>query len=409
MENKVGHVSGKHMANDRIERMDNYMEYYRRHKGALHIFYHNIDQIVDKYSSKKTWIVFGSSRICGMIIHYLKVKGIQVSHIIDNDRASQNKTAFGVQIHKPEDLLLPKRKDCLVLIASAHQAAMTRQLESMGYTYGEDMIKVIDLPELMSDFSFENREGYQLLTSSEIRKHQLGILEYLKKICLEHQMEYFVIGGTLLGAVRHQGYIPWDDDIDVIMDIRDIIKLSAILKKDKRYKLISMFDEELDYFDECSLMVDTETVMDINRFPMQGTTGVSIDVFSITGIPDGQAGRDYIVEARSLESECYNSLYSPEVCRRNIDKLIQHLTKYEISSCNYAANALGRNFYREIVKKEAVQQHVEMPFEDRTIWAPAGWEQYLTQFFGDYMQLPPKEQQVAHHFFHAYKKKGESK
>ncbi len=381
---------------------------YRRHKKALHIFYQNLDNIVEKYSSKKEWIVFGSSRICGMLIHYLSVKGIQVSHIIDNDPASQDKTAFGIRIHKPENLLLPKQKDRLILIASAHQEAMIQQLETMGYLYGEDIIKVIDLPELMSDFSFENRDGYQPLTSSEIRKYQLGILEYLKQICLEHHLEYFVIGGTLLGAVRHKGYIPWDDDIDVIMDIRDIKKLSEILKKENRYQLISMFDEELDYFDECSLMIDTETVVDMNRFPMQGTTGISIDIFSITGIPDGQAGKDYIVEARSLESDCYNSLYSPELCRSNIKKLISHLTKYEISSCNYAANALGRNFYREIVPKEAVQHHVEMPFENQIVWAPAGWKQYLEQFFGDYMQLPPKEQQVAHHFFHAYRKKGEA-
>ena len=91
---------------------------YRRHKKALHIFYQNLDTIVEKYSSKKEWIVFGSSRICGMLIHYLSVKGIQVSHIIDNDPSSQDKTAFGIRIHKPENLLLPKQKDRLILIAS---------------------------------------------------------------------------------------------------------------------------------------------------------------------------------------------------------------------------------------------------------------------------------------------------
>ena len=340
-----------------------------------------------------------------MIIAYLKTKGISVSFIIDNNLMNQNKVAFGVPIYKPENILQPKKKDVIILIASAHQDEMINQLENMGYIYMKDIVKVIDLPELMSDFSFENRDGFRKMPSSIIREYQLKILEYLKFICLKYNLEYFIIGGTLLGAVRHQGYIPWDDDIDVLMNIRDIMKLSEILKKDKRYKLISMFDDEIDYFDECSLMVDTETIMDMNRFPIQSTTGISIDIFAITGIPSGEDGKNYMLESRQLETECYNSLYSPEKCRKNIHKLIECLTRYEINSCPQVGNVLGRNFYNEIVSKDAVKQHIEMPFEDKIVWAPIGYEQFLTQFFGDYMQIPPKEQQIAHHYFNAFWKK----
>ena len=96
-----------------------------------------------------------------MIIAYLKTKGISVSFIIDNNLMNQNKVAFGVPIYKPENILQPKKKDVIILIASAHQDEMINQLENMGYIYMKDIVKVIDLPELMSDFSFENRDGFR--------------------------------------------------------------------------------------------------------------------------------------------------------------------------------------------------------------------------------------------------------
>ena len=381
------------------------MEYYKRQKTALNTFYHNLDQLVDKYSGKKEWIMFGSNRICGMIISYLNTKGIKVSAIVDNDATRQREKAFGLDIYKPEKLLQPYRDEVLILIASSHQESMISQLEDMGYKYEADIKKIIDLPEMMGKFDFEDRTGYKKMTVDEVRKCQMDILEYLQKICIENGLRYWIAGGTLLGAVRHKGYIPWDDDIDVIMELKDLKKLSTLLKEDKRYKLISMFDEELDYFDDCSLLVDTETIMDINRFPMQGTTGVNIDIFVLTGIPEGQAGKEYMLRAKQLETNCYNTLYSAEECRKSINELIDYLAAHDFDDYEKAGAVLGVYFYKEILDRADFAECVELSFEDRTFWAPKGYEHYLTQIFGDYMRLPAKEQQVPHHYFNAYWKK----
>ncbi len=380
------------------------MQYYKRHKQALNIFYNNLDRLASQYACKKEWIMFGSSRISGMIISYLRTKGIQVSAIIDNDSARQGETAFQVNIYGPENLLCPYRNNALILIASAHQEAMIEQLAKLGYEYGTDVVKVIDLPKLMNQYNFEDRSGYKKMTLSECKRHQLDILDYLQNLCQKHGLHYCISGGTLIGAVRHKGYIPWDDDIDIVMEIKDLMKLSEILKNDKRYKLISMFDDELDYFDDCSLLVDTETIMDMNRFPIQSTTGVSIDIFLLTGIPDGQAGKDYMVKARQLETQCYNTLYSYSKCRNNIKILIDYLLQYDFYHYKKAGAVLGSYFYKEILDQADYAEHIEMPFEDRIFWAPKGYEHYLTQIFGDYMQLPPKEQQHTNHNFYAYYK-----
>lgn len=378
------------------------MNYYKRHKEALNTFYNSIDELIEKYTDKKEWIVFGSSRICGMLIAYLDKKGIRVSGIVDNDKKRQGEKAFGIKIYSPDTYLIPKKDNVLIMIASAHQESMINQLENLGYMYEEDIIKVIDLPALMSDFGFEERSEYQKMTIEEVKKCQMDILAYLQEVCQEYNLEYAISGGTLLGAVRHKGYIPWDDDIDVVMKLEDIQKLSEILKDDKRYKLISMFDDELDYFDDCALMVDTNTIMDMNRFPMQSITGVSIDIFLLTGIPDGKEGKEYMLKARELESNCYNTLYSEKECRKNIHKLISYLEEHKFENYNKAGAVLGSYFYREILDREDYEKHVELPFEDRIFWAPIGYKNYLENIFGNYMKLPPIEQQKPHHFFNAY-------
>lgn len=379
------------------------MQYYKRQRKALDAFYENLAGIVEQYNTKKKWIVFGSSRISGMIIHFLRVKGIVVDAIIDNDEMRQGKKAFGIDIFKPEKILNPYQNDVIVLIASAHQESMIDQLQKMGYQYNKDVVKVIDLVALMKDFSFDNNEGYVEMTLDEVKKTQMDILSFLHEICQENNLKYCISGGTLLGAVRHGGYIPWDDDIDIVMEINDIKKLSEILKNHPRYKLISMFDPELDYFDDCSLLVDTYTKMDMNRFPIQCTTGVSIDIFLLTGIPDGDAGREYIENARKLESDCYNTLYSREECRKKIDILIDYLQKYGFEESNQTGAVLGSYFYREIFDRTVYATQVPMKFEDREYWAPKGYEVYLKQIFGDYMKLPPIQQQQPHHYFKAYR------
>lgn len=373
------------------------------HREALEKLYENLDHFIEEYDGSKIVVMFGTNKIAGMIIHYLRIHGIEVQAIIDNDKQRQGKKFDGIPVYEPGAYIRKRSKQVLVLIASAHQLSMIKQLEQLGCVNEKNIKKIIDLPKLMNSYDFAKHDNCRKMTRDEIRETQIGILKYLKKVCEENGLRYYLCGGTLLGAARHQGYIPWDDDIDVFVELNDLIKLHKILEQDNRYRLISMFDDS-GYFDECSLLVDMDTVCDINRFPMQVTSGVSIDVFMISGLPDGQEAIKVMDQAKQLELACYNTLYSKKENKEAVKKLIAYMQQYDFDQCPNVAHVLGRFMYREITKKEYFEKSVLLPFEGEQMACPVGWDAYLTDIYGDYMTLPPREQQVAHHYFRAYLK-----
>lgn len=376
-----------------------------RHTQAIESFYKKLDELIENNIFRdKNIIMFGTSKIAGMIIYYLKIHEIKINNIIDNDKKRQGEIIFGSLVIAPEQLDITYRKDTIILIASYYQNEMIQQLKDMGYEEEKNIIKVIDLPFLMNDYSFVDRSGFKIMEIEEVRKKQLNILKHLKEVSKRNGLRYFLSGGTLLGAIRHKGYIPWDDDIDVFMEIKDLKKLVEILKKEKDYSIISFVDD-IDYYDECSFMVDNYSIMDSNRFPMQVSSGVSIDIFPLCGLPDDKNElKEYVKTLKDLETNRWNKLYSKKECRQATKELVDFMCSYDFDKYNHCGCLLTPYFIKEITKKEYFSAAVEVEFEGEKFAVPIEWDKYLTQVFGDYMQLPPIEKRVAHHFFKAYYK-----
>lgn len=378
---------------------------YIRHTKAIDSFYDSLNQLIEnKTLARHNVVMFGSSKISGMIIYYLSIHGIETNAIIDNDEMRQGKKAFGIDICSPEEYVLKNGKCDVFLIASAYQDEMGEQLLKLGVRE-EQIVKVIDLPELMNDYDFVDRKGFKAMSDKDVRKSQLGVLKHLKEVCEKHHLRYYLCGGTLLGAVRHKGYIPWDDDIDVFVELEDLEKLVDIMKSDKDYSLISFLDKDSDYYDEISLMVDNNTIYDTNHFPIQLTTGVSIDIFYISGMPKSQEELDaYVAEVKRLDQLRWNKLYSEQECRKATDELVSYLKRYRFDECENVGCILAPHFMREILPKSTFAHEKKLKFETEYFSVPERYEFYLNRMYGDYMQLPPEEKQVSHHYFNAYYK-----
>lgn len=377
-----------------------------RYTAALNRLYQTLDLLTENgtFDNKKVFM-FGSSKTACMIIYYLKhKKNVCFDSIIDNDKKRKGLDLLNLKIYPPEEKLLPFRDNSVILIASSYQDEMISQLNSMGYKYNRHIFKAIDLPVELEDYSFADRNGYTEMSNAEIRNGQIGALKFLDKICRENNIRYFISSGTLLGAVRHKGYIPWDDDIDVILVIKDLKKLvDAVEKSDSNYSILSIANDDTCYYDEGAILYDKTTVCDINHFPLQLTAGVYIDIFPLIGLPDSESEiNSYVQEVKDAEMNMVNTLYDEEECNKAKIKLFELMQKYDYDKSNRAGHILGSYFMSESGPKQWFGRAIQMQFEDGFYNAPREYDKYLTSVYGDYMQLPPVEKRVGHHYFKAY-------
>ena len=124
------------------------------------------------------------------------------------------------------------------------------------------------------------------IPSEEIKKIEISILDYIASVCEENNIGYYLAYGTLLGAIRHHGFIPWDDDIDIYMLREDYMKFIEIAKEHihHRYKLLSIYNDD-DYYYEFAKVVDSNTKLKINNVKQIKKEGVWVDIFPLDNVP----------------------------------------------------------------------------------------------------------------------------
>lgn len=264
------------------------------------------------------------------------------------------------------------------------------------------------------------------LTLPEIKAIQLELLKTVIGICEEHGLKYFVIGGTLLGAIRHRGFIPWDDDIDIALPRRDYERLQSILRSDPpvHTKLVDHRDEWRLHHNIAKL-IDTRTELIEDAAPDRIVRlGVSIDIFSLDGVPEGRVWRALhygaiallkgVMDLRRLDPSERRSWYKriliafihvfftdrmQRASHRHLDRLMK---AYDYDGSTMVANYAGAWGKREVMPREWFGDGASVSFEGLEVVGPAEYDRYLTQLYDEYMKLPPVEKRKSHHRFTAY-------
>lgn len=378
---------------------------FTRYTLAVDHLYSNLDDMIagNIFSGKRVYM-FGSSKVASMILYYLKKNQIKLEGIIDNNPRCVGTNVFGLEIFSPNKLKEEWDDATVVLIASGYQEQMIQQLQQMGYQFGTHILKVIDLPEEMEDYSFVDRSGYQPLTDEEVRESQMNILRCVKRVCEKEGLKYYLAYGTLIGAARHKGFIPWDDDIDVYIPITDLKKFVEAVNEEEGFGIASSA-AGMDYYDVISLMYDCSNICDSNHFPMQISAGVTIDIFPLYGLPEEEEQiREYIQELKDAELDMLNKMYEKDACVKAAGNLFDLMRKHDMDAAKYVGNVLSPYQSREIFPREWFGDGMELEFEGEMFCVPAEYDLYLRAVYDDYMQLPPEEQRQGHHFFHVYHK-----
>lgn len=255
--------------------------------------------------------------------------------------------------------------------------------------------------------------------------------KFFLNLCKRHNLTYYACGGTAIGAVRHQGIIPWDDDIDVYMTRSEYERLVSI--KDEfegtDYELVDMRDEtyQKQGYTFCIVKIVHKKSTIWEYEPDTYIQGSYIDIFILDetsgNIQDMRELAERLFYARMQYNRAilqvtkqrllstWKQRNFPELIRRFIDiiwytKQKRRYLKKLLSLDEQVKKQKGDHYFcygivttsaHEIFPKEWFKSTIEMPFEDVMITLPIKYHEYLTQQFGDYMTPPPVSQQKSHH------------
>ena len=262
-----------------------------------------------------------------------------------------------------------------------------------------------------------------LLSLSEIKEREIQILQYIHDLCEHLGLIYFMGYGTLIGAVRHHGFIPWDDDIDICMPRKDYDILISYLYNQEKENIdfaILVHEYNKDYYYEFAKVVDKHSIVEeIGVDPIQGM-GVWIDVFPLDFIPENRL-------LRAIQRVCIAESFFLRVLSvypsfpQKYPYLVWPIWKYarrvghtrylnrikKISLWTKTSRLIGFvpsfNIKHDYCDAEMLLNRKLLKFEDREFYAPVGYDEYLRTIYGDYMTLPPEEKRV-HHSFLAMRK-----
>jgi lipopolysaccharide cholinephosphotransferase len=261
------------------------------------------------------------------------------------------------------------------------------------------------------------------LTDNEIKESLVNLLKEFDSICKKYNLRYSLDAGTLIGAVRHKGFIPWDDDIDVTMPREDYEKLLSLQYQDDNFEIKS-YRYTKDYYYIFSKIIDKRTLL-IEDSRAEKNMGIYVDIFPqdfFDDIEDFNKGC-----AKKLRTKAFidhlgaNTSYkeSKNIFRfiaKNIVhlflnpfriKIINHIeNRSKSSKGKYCINLVyDSNTNDKAVSKAEIWNNLEyLDFENIKVLGFKDYDRYLRARYGEYMEFPPIEQQVGHHNYVAYRK-----
>lgn len=253
---------------------------------------------------------------------------------------------------------------------------------------------------------------------------ELIIAKEVKRLCEENGIKYFIIAGTLLGAVRHKGFIPWDDDMDIGMLREDYGRFLEAAKKDlgEQFFLQTTETDKAYGLNFAKVMLKNTAVCE-ETASNNAAKGIFIDIFPFDAVPESAENeakhkrktyflrrlllakqnykvcgqKDYIKKLVYTCLKVISAFFSREKLCEKLDRECERYNDRNKTPEKIVNIGGAYGYDKETIRREWVDSTVELPFEDFTVAAPAGYKEYLEYFYGDYMTPPPEDKRYNRH------------
>ena len=263
-----------------------------------------------------------------------------------------------------------------------------------------------------------------------LKKTQLEILDYFVNFCEKHKLRYYLYAGTLLGAIRHKGYIPWDDDLDLCMPYEDYFKMIELFDNSGKYFVENYYTDHEYFYNFTKIMKKGTIYREYVHQQSKAKQGIFIDIFPIGNVPQKKNLKFlwyyFIVTILNTRSYLKRNKIEQYDCKRThkhkiIFAIMKVLPWILLWWCprKFATKLKYSFFKKEWKKKSTIMTtgadfYNRMPwsffegvskveFEGRMLNAPKNPDPYLKKRYKNYMELPPKKDQIAHHFVCEFK------
>ena len=267
---------------------------------------------------------------------------------------------------------------------------------------------------------------YQEVTDiREIQQMELGIMEYIHETCQKIGVKYFLAYGSLIGAVRHKGFIPWDDDMDICMLREDYEKLQdyLIANPDERYEVMS-YKNNLNYVYPFMKVQDNHTYLLEEDVRIDSNMGIYVDIFPVDGYEDDVQFKNKmtkLIKKRQLSCYTFKGITNTKSVLNSLLRYVSVIIFYFTNTNKYVSQIeelaksrkvsdyeqvdylIYKDMNKPVWRREWLEQVTTGTFEGKEFTIPKNYHEILTSDYGDYMQLPPVEQRVSHHDFKLWK------
>ena len=262
---------------------------------------------------------------------------------------------------------------------------------------------------------------------NEVQTHLLKIFKEFVRVCEKHHLRYFVDSGTLIGAMRHKGFVPWDDDIDVMMPRDDFDKF---VKLQYEYEGTPYFIQTWrtdPHYTYCFAKLRDSSTTFIENFYVNHRInhGLWIDIFVLDGVSYKVKPREKFAHRFRFTWWMSYMSYLPQLTRKfhketffkdlglNIigclfyimdpfhirNRIVERfMKKHTLDKAKMVANYYDFKPKKQAMRKELFDEYIQVPFEDMMVNAPKGYDEYLTILYGDWRTPPPKDKQIGMHF-----------